>query len=370
MKITRFHAENFRNIKECDLSFSDGVNLFFGENAQGKTNAMEGIYLFSRGKSFRKIPEKNLIRFGEEGFSLGIEYEDRTGKNSLSYTVFGGERKRTKNGYPIERVSEMIGSFRAVLFYPDHLLLVKEGPEERRNFLDVAISQCYPVYLRAYSDYKRTAEQRNCLLRLSSKGIPVDREELVAWSESLAEYAATLYLYRKQYIEALEGYTSSFMKEISDGREEVSLKYQCDIRETSEKEEAKERYREVFLSDLDHEMNAGTTLYGMMRDDLSVRLNGKSARLFASQGQQRSLVLALKMAEGEVSRDLSGEYPVFLLDDVLSELDGRRREFLLGGSGEKQILITSCSKKETEGVTDHIIEVRDGGFFPLTENGT
>lgn len=370
MKITRFHAENFRNIKECDLSFSDGVNLFFGENAQGKTNAMEGIYLFSRGKSFRKIPEKNLVRFGEEGFSLGIEYEDRTGKNSLSYTVFGGERKRMKNGYPIERVSEMIGSFRAVLFYPDHLLLVKEGPEERRNFLDVAISQCYPVYLRAYSDYKRTAEQRNCLLRLSSKGIPVDREELVAWSESLAEYAATLYLYRKQYIEALEGYTSSFMKEISDGREEVSLKYQCDIRETSEKEEAKERYREVFLSDLDHERNAGTTLYGMMRDDLSVRLNGKSARLFASQGQQRSLVLALKMAEGEVSRDLSGEYPVFLLDDVLSELDGRRREFLLGGSGEKQILITSCSKKETEGVTDHIIEVRDGGFFPLTENGT
>lgn len=370
MKITRFHAENFRNIKECDLSFSDGVNLFFGENAQGKTNAMEGIYLFSRGKSFRKIPEKNLIRFGEEGFSLGIEYEERTGKNSLSYTVFGGERKRMKNGYPIERVSEMIGSFRAVLFYPDHLLLVKEGPEERRNFLDVAISQCYPVYLRAYSDYKRTVEQRNCLLRLSSKGIPVDREELVAWSESLAEYAATLYLYRKQYIEALEGYTSSFMKEISDGREEVSLKYQCDIRETSEKEEVKERYREVFLSDLDHERNAGTTLYGMMRDDLSVRLNGKSARLFASQGQQRSLVLALKMAEGEVSRDLSGEYPVFLLDDVLSELDGRRREFLLGGSGEKQILITSCSKKETEGVTDHIIEVREGGFYPLTEKGT
>lgn len=369
MKITRFQAENFRNIKECDLTFSDGVNLFFGENAQGKTNAMEGIYLFSRGKSFRKISEKNLIRFGEEGFSLGIEYEDRTGKNSLSYTVYGGERKRMKNGYTIERVSEMIGSFRAVLFYPDHLLLVKEGPEERRNFLDVAISQCYPAYLRSYSDYKRTVEQRNCLLRLAGKGLPVDREEIVAWSESLADYAATLYLYRKRYIESLEGETASFMKEISDGKEEVTLRYDADIKETDERETAKERYREVFLSDIAHEINAGTTLYGMLRDDLSIKLNGKSARLFASQGQQRSLVLALKMAEGEVSRSLSGEYPVFLLDDVLSELDGRRREFLLGGGKEKQILITSCSKKETEGVSSHIIEVRDGGFYPVPNDG-
>lgn len=369
MKITRFQAENFRNIRSCDLSFSDGVILFFGENAQGKTNAMEGIYLFSRGKSFRKISEKNLIRFGEEGFSLGIEYEDRTGRNTLSYTVFGGERKRMKNGYEITRVSEMIGSFRAVLFCPDHLLLVKEGPEERRNFLDVAISQCYPAYLHCYSNYKKTAEQRNCLLRFAAKGMPVDREEIAAWSESLADYAASLYLYRKNYIRDLEGETASFMKEISDGKEEVTLKYECDIKETDDKEEAKERYREVFLSDLSHEMSAGTTLYGMTRDDLSIRLNGKSARLFASQGQQRSLVLALKMAEGEVSRSLTGEYPVFLLDDVLSELDGRRREFLLSGGGrEKQILITSCSKKETEGVTNRIIEVKDGEFFPV-ENG-
>ena len=363
MKLTHFRAENFRNIRSCDLTFSDGVNLFFGENAQGKTNAMEGIYLFSRGKSFRKISEKNLVRFGEEGFSLEIEYEDRQGKNSLSYTVYGGERRRKKNGYPIERVSEMIGSFRAVLFYPDHLLLIKEGPEERRNFLDVAISQCYPAYLHAYSDYKKTAEQRNALLRLASKGLPIDREELAAWSESLSDYAATLYLYRRRYIEGLEGYVSSFMKEISDGREEVTLHYDCDIKKTDDRKEAKERYREVFLSNLPHEINAGTTLYGMLRDDLSIKMNGKSARLYSSQGQQRSLVLALKMAEGEASRALTGEYPVFLLDDVLSELDGKRREFLLSGQKEKQIIMTSCSRKETEGIPSHVIEVKDGEFF-------
>lgn len=366
MRITRFQAENFRNIASCDLSFSEGVNLFFGENAQGKTNVMEGIYLFSRGKSFRKIPEKSLVRFGEEGFSLAIEYEDKDGKNSLSYNFFKGERRRKKNGYPIG-VSEMIGFFRAVLFYPDHLLLIKEGPEERRNFLDVAISQCYPAYLRCYADYKKTAEQRNALLRLASRGVPFDREELIAWSESLATYAAPLYLYRRQYIERLNGPTSSFMKEISDGKEEVSLHYECDIGKTEEKEEAREKYREVFLSDLQKEITAGTTLHGLMRDDLSVRLNGKSARLYASQGQQRSLVLALKMAEGEVSRALTGEYPVFLLDDVLSELDGKRREFLLSEKKEKQILITSCSKKETEGVPSRITEVCGGKFFQKEE---
>lgn len=361
MRIRRFRAENFRNIESCDLTFSDGVNLLCGENAQGKTNAIEGIYLFARGRSFRKAGEKELFRFGEECFSLSLSYEKEEEENSLSYTVFKNERKRTKNGYKVS-LSEMIGEFRAVLFTPDHLLLVKQGPEERRSFLDIAISQCHPAYLKYYGDYKKTAEERNALLRFAAKGIEIDSEELRSWSYSLAQYASYLYLYRKKYIERLEGYAASFMKEISDGKETLSLSYKCDIEETEDRAIAMRRYLSVFTSETKREIAAGTTLFGILRDDMEIFINGRSARFFASQGQQRSAVLALKLAEGEVSREITGEYPVFLFDDVLSELDENRRAYLLKENGNKQILITSCSREESGISAQTVIEVRNGDF--------
>lgn len=361
MKIKRFRAENFRNAADCDISFCDGVNLLYGENAQGKTNAVEGIYLFARGRSFRKTGEKEIVRFGEEGFSLSLTYEKEGEENDLSYTVYKNERKRMKNGYKVS-LSEMIGDFRAVLFIPDHLLMVKQGPEERRSFLDIAISQCYPAYLKYYSDYKRTAEERNALLRFASKGMAIDHEELRSWSYSLSQYASYLYLYRKNYIERLQGYAASFMKEISDGKEELSLSYKCDIESTEDRGCAMKRYFEVFTSDISREIAAGTTLFGLFRDDMEIMINGKSARFFASQGQQRSAVLSLKLAEGEVSREMTGEYPVFLFDDVLSELDEKRRNYLLRERGEKQIVITSCSRTECESFSNNTIEVKNGRF--------
>ena len=147
MIIKRFKAEGFRNIDGCDITFEKGTNLILGNNAQGKTNAVEGIYTFARGKSFRAAEDKELVGFGKEGFRIYIEYEDKTGENSLEYAFFGRERRRKKNGYPIKSVKEMIGSFRAVLFYPDHLGLVKDSPEERRSFINIAIGQCYPYYI-------------------------------------------------------------------------------------------------------------------------------------------------------------------------------------------------------------------------------
>ena len=147
MIIKRFKAEGFRNIESCDIIFKDGTNLLYGNNAQGKTNAIEGIYLFARGKSFRSAEDKELVGFNKEGFRISVEYEDKSGDNSLEYAFFGRERRRKRNGYPIKSVKEMIGSFRAVLFYPDHLGLVKDSPEERRSFINIAIGQCYPYYI-------------------------------------------------------------------------------------------------------------------------------------------------------------------------------------------------------------------------------
>ena len=168
MIIKSFRAQNFRNIEKCSLEFDKSVNLLLGENAQGKTNAVEGIYVFARGKSFRRGEEKDLVRFGSEGFNLSIEYEDKNGSNTLEYSVFGRERRRKINGYKVSKASEMIGNFKAVLFCPDDLTLVKGGPDERRDFLNVAISQCFPTYIGIYSDYKKALENRNAILKSAS----------------------------------------------------------------------------------------------------------------------------------------------------------------------------------------------------------
>ena len=360
MIIKSLRAQNFRNIEECSLEFDKSVNLLLGENAQGKTNAVEGIYVFARGKSFRRGEERDLIRFGCEGFRLCIEYEDKNGSNTLEYSVFGRERRRKMNGYKISRASEMIGNFKAVLFCPDDLTLVKGGPDERREFLNVAISQCFPTYISLYFDYKKALENRNAILKNASKGNYFDENELTAWSESLAEYASAIYVEREKYIKKLEVYAKSFMKDISDGKEELTLTYKSDIGEEFEnKEDIKEEYKRIFRENLLKEKMAGVTLYGPHREDIIIKINGNDARIFSSQGQQRSIVLSLKMAEGEVSRELFSEYPVFLFDDVLSELDDKRQGFVLSGMKDRQIIITSCERLRTAG---KVIEVSGGKF--------
>ena len=361
MIIKRFCAEGFRNIEKCDISLLPGVNLLCGNNAQGKTNAVEGIYIFARGKSFRAKEEKELLGFGREGFRIYIEYENKDGTHNLEYAHFGRERRRKKNGYPIKSVKEMIGDFKAVLFYPDHLGLVKDSPEERRSFLNIAIGQCYPIYIDCYARYKIALENRNCLLKSASKGNYYNDGEIDSWSLSMAEYSADIYLYRKEYIKKLEIYSNLIMKDISSGREELRLFYKSDIdEELSDKEEIKKRYFTIFTAEREREKIVGSSLFGPHRDDMEIYINGISARSYASQGQQRSIVLALKLAEGEVNRDICGEYPVFLFDDVLSELDEVRKEYVISGIGERQIIITSCDSGSIISAASNIIEVKDG----------
>lgn len=363
MIIKRFRAENFRNIESCDIEFSSGVNLLHGNNAQGKTNAVEGIYIFSRGKSFRARDDGELLRFGAVGFRIFIEYETNDGTETLEYALFGKERLRKKNGYKISKISEMIGNFRSVLFYPDDLRLVKGAPEERRNFLNVAISQCYPSYIKYYSDYKKALDNRSCILKFASKGMPVDMREIESWSRSLAEYASYIYLMREEYLERLSSHAQTVMSDISEDKESLTLVYESDIGEgLRDREKIKAEYERVFSENLTREMAAGVTLYGPHRDDVKISINGTDARAFASQGQQRSVVLSLKLAEGEVIRELFGEYPVFLFDDVLSELDERRRGFVLSGTKNKQVIITSCEPEDLLGYVDLEIDV-SGGIY-------
>ncbi len=361
MILLGFRAENYRNIERADISFERGVNLLFGENAQGKTNALESIYSFARGKSFRGTADADLVRFGAEGFKTEISFLNKEREQTLSYRFFGGERRRERNGVPLTKQTDMIGHFRAVLFYPEHLQLIKGGPSERRSFLNIAISQCYPVYLRRYAEYTRILENRNCLLKLAQKGMPCDAAELESWSAAAAAAAADIHLYRIKYISSLQKYADPLLHDLSGKKEAISLSYESDTNGDS-REELYEAYIKNFNGSLQREIAAGCSLFGVHRDDLSVMINGISARSFASQGQQRSIVLALKLAEGEVSKEITGEYPVFLFDDVLSELDEKRRAYVLSDPGERQFIITACEKDGFDVNSVRMIPVSGGCF--------
>lgn len=377
MKIRRLYAENFRNIEKCDITFSPGVNLLVGNNAQGKTNAVEGVYLFSRGRSHRTADDRDMIRFGTDGFRLRIEYESLDGDEVLEYACFGRERVRKKNGYKINKVSEMVGSFRSVLFYPDNLEIVKDGPEERRAFLNIAISQVYPTYLGVYTKYKESLEARNKLLKLSREHY-IDPAEIDAWSLSVAEYASYIYIMRVEYLKKLEVYAKEVALKLSSGTETLDFKYKSDIKDPDEhkgaretvlgietdisRESVKREYYSILTAERERECAVGSSLFGPHRDDINIYINGTPARSFASQGQKRSVVLAMKLAEGEVIREVSGEYPVFLFDDVLSELDEGRRKYIIEGMKDRQIIITSCERGELEEAAELIVEVMGGEY--------
>lgn len=360
MILTHLSAQNWRNIDSCDLSFERGVNLLVGENAQGKTNAVECIYYFARGKSFRGSTDTSLIRHGERGFSAAISFESEGREQSLSYTFFDGTRERSRNGIQLKKLGEMLGHFRAVLFFPEHLQIIKAGPSERREFLNVAIAQNDPLYIGWYSEYNRILENRNILLKYAQKGLFVDYSELDAWSEQLARAAARIYVKRQEYIRGLAPHAQTILRDLSGQRETLSLSYLADTNAEGE-EEAYKAYQTLFRSELSREIAAGYSLFGIHRDDLEIAINDRSAREYGSQGQQRSCVLALKMAEGEYSRALTGEYPVFLFDDVLSELDDKRRSYVLGDVGKRQFILTAC-ENITEKDTVHEIRVEGGRY--------
>ncbi|MBR2459961.1 MAG: DNA replication/repair protein RecF [Clostridia bacterium] len=341
---------NYRNIERAEIKLSEGVNVFIGSNAQGKTNAIEGVYYFARGKSFRGAKDKELIRIGCESAELGIVFRDNARLRHHEVRLSATDRRIcTKEGVNIRRMSEFIGSFRAVLFSPEHLSMVKEGPSERRSFADVAISQLYPAYMSALSRYQKILLQRNSVLKDSSA--PMFNDTLEVLSCQLAREAAVIAEYRARYVERLALKVEALIDDMTCGRERATLRYGDG--------KSEEEYLRLLTGNTEKELRAGSTLYGPHKDDIAVTLNGNDARVYASQGQQRSIALAMKLGEGELSRDETGEYPVFLLDDILSELDERRKEYVLGGLEGRQVMITTC-ERIPEG--SRVFRVADGVY--------
>jgi len=356
VRVTEIKYQNFRNIASCETEFSDGINVLWGMNAQGKSNILEGIYYFARGRSFRGAGDRELVAFGEDFARMelaclrdGAEHEVRL-EAALPKT---GKRKLWRNGAQLTSVVEMMGSFRAVLFCPAHLSVVTGGPLERRTFLDIAISQLSPAYLTCLRRYSRVLAERNALLKLAGQGGQVTSGEWEVYAEQLADTASEIASYRMEYVELLQEAVAEYFRGMTDGRETPTLTYQSHVptealpkpllnRSEGNTDGAKQGIYEKLTANIEREKAYGSTLWGIHKDEVRLSLNGKEARLYASQGQQRSMVLSMKLAEGEIAKQVGGEYPCLLLDDVFSELDEERRRYILGKISGRQIIVTSC----------------------------
>ncbi len=349
MKVKKAKYSGFRNLSNVKVEFSPEVNVLWGMNAQGKSNILEGIYYFARGRSFRGVRDRDLIMFGAGHADFELEFTRGTSETKVTLTAqipSVGKKKLLRNGAPLRGSAEMLGAFRAVLFCPAHLSIIDGGPGERRAFLDIAIAQTSQSYVYYLSNYRRFLTERNALLKRYASGIKVTPEEWETYAEQLSLAAARIHSERKRYCAEMTGDVVEYFREMTSGREEPCLRYVTHMG-ASDDPEAEEfdcaaTLKQKLTQNIEREAAAGATLWGPHKDDISVTVNGKEARLFASQGQRRSIALAMKLAEGEISRRLTGEYPVFLLDDVFSELDADRRSFIMEKLRGRQIIVTSC----------------------------
>ena len=375
MKCHSIELTNFRNIKEESIAFSDGINVLWGKNAQGKSNVLEAVYYFARGRSFRGAKDRDTVMFGSDFTRFGIKCRGTSSEYDTSLEVVipsdeSMKKKVFRNGAPISGVSEMIGSFRAVLFCPAHLSLVNGSPTARRAFLDIAISQLSKEYMTKLSEYKKLLLQRNAALKAAAKGDNSPIELWETFAEQMSRAASRISSYRFEYMSMLSAEMEKLFSEMTRGAEKPSLSYTShsikkagrQAEDAGEDESEVERGEieagapagfgkseilpdclyEKLISDLDREIRHGSTMWGPHKDDIRIKLNGRDAKVFASQGQMRSLALTMKLSEGALSYAIGGEEPVILLDDVLSELDGDRRDFVLGSLGDRQIIVTSC----------------------------
>jgi DNA replication and repair protein RecF len=362
LQIKRLTFENFRNLKKGELSLSDGVNILYGDNAQGKTNLLEGCWLFTGGKSFRGVKDKELITFGKDKATLSMSFF--AGERDQEATIQLGDRRTlTLNGVSGKAPSSLVGKFCAVVFCPSHLSLLSGPKEERRKFMDAAYCQLRPLYVKVLTQFNRTLSQRNALIKSVKNGdLPVDKakEMLLIWDSQLAEVSAKVTLARTAYIRKIGKEANLIYDGLSAGKERFSLSLLSQVGDPDGKTEAQlfEIYLNLIQRNHDRDFGAGFSTVGAHREDFSALINGVPVKNFASQGQQRSAVLSLKLAEASLLKEVTGEQPVALLDDVMSELDVSRQDYILNHIHDWQVLITCCDpatiERQTGGQVFHI----------------
>ncbi len=346
MKLTNLQLQNFRNYESVQLEFTDGVHVFIGENAQGKTNLMESIYALAMTKSHRTTNDKELIGWNKEFATIKGTVEKTTTKTNLELQ-FSKKGKIAKVNYlEQKRLSSYLGNLNVILFAPENLTLVKGSPQNRRKFVNMELGQMSSLYLYDLVEYNRVLKQRNTYLKQLAIKKKQPDEYLDVLSEMLSELASKIVFHRLDFMKQLEALAIPIHDQLSLGREKFSVSYQATIplEDGLTPEQMKEIYMNQFKKNQTREADQATTLIGPHRDDLIFYLNEVPVQTYGSQGQQRSTVLSLKLAEIELMKLSTGEYPLLLLDDVLSELDDDRQTHLIKAIENKvQTFITTTS---------------------------
>ena len=357
MYVSSLNLNNFRNYEKQLIELCTGTNVFCGHNAQGKTNILEAIYMFCRGKSIRARQDTELIRFGEDFFRIEMSFNgrDRDFKGIMTANKLGKKAIRINN-VPITKLSMLMSYFNAVFFTPEDLSLIKGSPVQRRKFIDSSLCQIYPSYLSALVSYNKTMLQKNSLLKNMRKRGIYSEPTLSVWNEALAQEGARIAKYRQEFVERINKLAADIQADISE--EKLKIVYMpgisCDLDEKS--------YYDFLEEHIRSEVDNGSAKYGIQRDDIGILINENAAKLYSSQGQQRTAALALKIAQGDYIKDLKNEYPVFLLDDIMSELDINRRRYLWEKIKGKQVIIT-CTDTDS-------IEMPEGSKLFRVEKGS
>lgn len=406
MRVTGIHLLKFRNYNDLCIDIDADISVFFGENAQGKTNILEAVYLCSCLRSHRTSKDNEMIAHGSAEYEVDLSFYDSDREKSLQITENGGKEERyienvsvsyhesipgesirTKNkrrvrhnGIILDRLSDFIGLFHAVIFAPEDLMMIKEGPAIRRRYVDILISQIRASYFSDLLTYNKILMQRNSMLKQMREGKEKkDYELIIIWDLSLAQVAARIITTRYYFVDKIGEIASKYHNIISSGKEEINVKYRtmAGISNKDNEEEVNikvlEKLKYIFKEDIER----GNTMYGPHRDDLEISLDNEGIKPFSSQGQQRTAVLSLKIAELEIIRMETGKTPVLLLDDVMSELDSKRRKMLLSSIGEAQIILTATDQshiekdflKETDGRSIHYYKVISGQVISLEKSG-
>lgn len=363
MYIDQLTLKDYRNYDQLTLSFKNQVNVILGENAQGKTNLMEAIYVLAMAKSHRTPRDKELIRWDQSFSKVEGQLTNRNGPLHME-VVFSHKGKKIKlNHLEKKRLSDYIGSCTIVMFAPEDLTLVKGSPQVRRRFLDMEMGQIYSIYLYYLSQYHKILKQRNQWLKdVQQKKIKADSALLEVMTDQLIQAAAHVITKRYVFLDKLQAWAEPIHKEISRGKEKLEIRYvpSCRVSEVMDLSTMVVALKEEYTRMEEREMQRGTTLIGPHRDDLSFFVNDRDIQTFGSQGQQRTTALSLKLAEIELIFEKTGEYPILLLDDVLSELDDYRQTHLLNTiQGKVQTFVTTTS---VDGI-DHDVINRAETFY-------
>ncbi|MDO4742695.1 MAG: DNA replication/repair protein RecF [bacterium] len=351
MIIEKVKLKNFRNINEIEFLPDKRMNIIYGQNAQGKTNILEALWLFSGQKSFRGAKDNELINFESKQAENKILFKDEDQNIQECKIIIKDGKKFFLNEVEQNKVSELAHKIAFIVFSPADIFLISEGPEVRRKFIDLAICKLYPLYNEKLKTYKRLVLQRNCILK--DYKFHSDLEPMIeVFENSIAKFGCEIIRYRKRYLELLCKYLPEIFEGMSNNKENIDLEYICTASDNFNE------FLNLLKQSRKEDINTLSTSIGPHRDNIEIKINNLSAKIFGSQGQKRTAALSLKLAEAKVLQETIKIVPIALLDDVMSELDSKRQNYILNNIDGWQVFITCCDP-------ENIRKIKNGKIFKI-----